>query len=375
MTTIKSKKVNGAHRVLEIPKMQWAQVFEKTASALIYTQIPVPSISSDEILVQIHYSGVCHTDLHVWKGDWPLESKKDLVGGHEGAGVAVARGDNVSRVSIGDRVGVQWMNDTCGSCEFCSDGDQPLCPSAKISGYTVNGTFQQYAVCKATNAVRIPNGISLDEAAPILCAGVTVYKALKESNLQPGQIVAVVGAGGGLGTLACQYAKALGYRVLAISEGSSKKAMLVKVIGVDYFVDYIASKQGLIPEVQELTGGGPHAAIVVASVESPIGQAIQYIRPKGTVVVVGLHKNAIIKADLFSTVVKQKTVKGSYVGSCIVTEEALAIYANDRFCIQYQVLFLEELPAVFEKMQQGKMQGRTVLQIPSPETMLNGSIE
>ncbi|KAJ5637901.1 Polyketide synthaseenoylreductase [Penicillium lividum] len=150
--------------------------------------------------------------------------------------------------------------------------------------------------------------------------------------------------------------------------------MLVKEIGVDYFVDYIASEDSLIPEIQELTGGGPHAAIVVSSVERPINQAIQYIRPKGTVIVVGLPKGAIIRADLFSTVLKEKTVKGSYVGSHIETEEALAIYAKKRFVIQYQTLSLEELPTVFEKMEQGKMHGRTVLKIPCPKTVVNGSI-
>lgn len=167
--------------------------------------------------------------------------------------------------------------------------------------------------------------------------------------------------------------------------------MLVKEIGVDYFVDYIASQENLIPKIQELTGGGPHAAIVVASVEGPISQAIQassmklicclvfalivhqYIRPKGTVVVIGVPKNATIKADLFSTVTKEITVKGSYVGSPVETEEALAIYANNRFSIQYQIQSLEELPAVFRKMEQGKMQGRTVLKIPSPETVVNDS--
>ncbi|OKP10314.1 Pyruvate decarboxylase 3 [Penicillium subrubescens] len=255
----------------------------------------------------------------------------------------------------------QWINETCGSCEFCNDGDQQLCPNAKNSGYTVNGTFQQYCVCKATNAVRIPDEVSLDEAAPVS----QNLLDMAQLTLMLLTTTAIAGAGGGLGTLACQYAKALGYRVLALSTGSSKQAMLVEEIGVDYFVDYIASQENLIPEIQELTGGGPHAAIVVAS----------YVRPKGTVVVVGLPKNAVITADLFSTVLKQKIVKGSYVGSPAETEEALAIYAKKRFPIQYQTVSLEELPAVFEKMEQGKMQGRTVLKIPSPQTMVNDLIE
>ncbi|KAE8383063.1 hypothetical protein BDV26DRAFT_303971 [Aspergillus bertholletiae] len=367
---MESEPVNGVCHAADIPNKQWAQVFAEQGSgkdrycrlrtrfadseALIYTQIPVPPISADEVLVQIKYSGVCHSDLHAWKG----------------AGVVVARGNNVSRVSVGDQVGIQWVNGACERCEFCKDGDQQLCSKARISGYTTDGTFQQFCVCRATNVVRIPDGMPLHEAAPILCAGITVYKALKESHLKPGQTVAIAGAGGGLGSFACQYAKALGYRVLALSSGLRKRAMLVDELDVDYFVDYNITPEGdLAAEIQKLTEGGPHAAIVVSSVEAPIAQAIQYVRPKGTVVVVGLPKNAVIQADVFSTVCQEKVVKGSYVGSVAETEDAMRIYMQNRFPIQNQKFPLKELPTVFERMEQGTIQGRAILEIPSVEAV------
>ncbi|KKK15284.1 hypothetical protein AOCH_004258 [Aspergillus ochraceoroseus] len=360
-----------AQRKVDIPLMQWAQSYEDTGSALEYKAIPVPEIAPHEVLVQIKFSGVCHTDLHAWKGDWPIKTKKNLVGGHEGAGVVVKRGSKVTSVSIGDRVGVQWMNSTCGECEFCCNGDGPLCLTAKCSGYHVDGTFQQFCVCKAANVVRIPDDIPLEVAAPILCAGVTVYKALKELRLKPGQIVAIAGAGGGSGSLACQYAKALGYRVLALSAGPIKKAMLTEELQVDFFVDYAISED-LVLEVQQLTAGGPHASLVVASVEAPLNQAIQYVRSGGTVVAIGLPKGALIKADVISTAMRKITIKGAYVGTAAETEEALEVYAQKRFDVKYRVCALKELPTVFESMEQGNITGRVVLEMPTIHQDANG---
>ncbi|KAI9713266.1 MAG: alcohol dehydrogenase [Bogoriella megaspora] len=179
----------------EIPTEQWAQVIEKTGGPVEYKKIPVQKPKSDELLVNVKYSGVCHTDLHAVNGDWPLPTKLPLVGGHEGAGVVVAKGELVHDVEIGDHVGIK-------------QSDEPLCSKALMSGYTVDGTFQQYAIAKAAHAARIPKDVPLDAIAPVLCAGITVYKGLKESGAKPGQTVAIVGAGGGLGSLAQQYAKA-----------------------------------------------------------------------------------------------------------------------------------------------------------------------
>lgn len=208
---------------MSIPELQWAQVAEKKGGPLEYKQIPVPKPGPDEVLVKIHYTGVCHTDLHALNGDWPLPVKLPLVGGHEGAGVVVAKGDLVNQFEIGDHAGIKWLNGSCLACEFCKNADESVCPEPLLSGYTVDGTFQQYAIGKAAHTTRIPKNVSLKAVAPILCAGVTVYKGLKESGARPGQTVAIVGAGGGLGTLAQQYAKAMGLRPIAIDGGDEKK--------------------------------------------------------------------------------------------------------------------------------------------------------
>jgi propanol-preferring alcohol dehydrogenase len=215
----------------KIPTKQWAQVIEKVGGPVEYKQIDVPKPGPMDVLVNIKYSGVCHTDLHAVNGDWPIPTKLPLVGGHEGAGIVVARGELVTDedAKIGEAVGVKWLNDSCLSCTFCQQSDEPLCLKPKLSGYLVDGTFQQYCVAGAKHVARIPDGVPLDEVAPILCAGITVYKGLKESGARPGQTVAIVGAGGGLGSLAQQYAKAMGLLVIAIDSGKEKEEMSKKM--------------------------------------------------------------------------------------------------------------------------------------------------
>jgi propanol-preferring alcohol dehydrogenase len=211
----------------KIPTEQWAQVIQKVGGPVEYKKIPVPTPGPEDVLVNIKYSGVCHTDLHAVNGDWPIPTKLPLVGGHEGAGIVVARGDQVTDdiCKIGEAVGVKWLNDSCLSCTFCMQADEPLCLTPKLSGYTVDGSFQQYCVASARHVAHIPEGVPLDEVSPVLCAGITVYKGLKESGARPGQTVAIVGAGGGLGALAQQYAKAMGLHSIAIDTGDDKKKL------------------------------------------------------------------------------------------------------------------------------------------------------
>lgn len=217
-----------------IPKEQWAQVIEKVGGPVEYKQIPVAEPGPGEVLVNIKYSGVCHTDLHAVNGDWPIPTKLPLVGGHEGAGYVVARGPGVTDddAKIGEAVGVKWLNDSCLSCTFCMQADEPLCLTPKLSGYTVDGSFQQYCIASAKHVAHIPDGVPLDAVSPIICAGITVYKGLKESGARPGQTVAIVGAGGGLGSLACQYAKAMGLKFIGIDGGEEKEKM-VKGMGAE----------------------------------------------------------------------------------------------------------------------------------------------
>jgi propanol-preferring alcohol dehydrogenase len=343
----------------EIPETQWAQVFEKHNGPLEYKQIPVPKPGPNEVLVNIKYTGVCHTDLHAWKGDWPLEVKLPLVGGHEGAGVVVAAGNQVEDIKVGDHCGIMWINGSCGWCGFCMACDEPLCAEAVLSGYTRDGTFQQYAIANAGHVARIPKELPLEAVAPILCAGVTVYKALKESNAKPGNTVAITGAGGGLGTLALQYANAMGFRTIAIDSGDAKQQICAK-LGAEVFVDF--TKEDVIEKVKECTGGnGAHAVILLAVSEKPFQQATEYCRSRGSVVCVGLPPKAKISAEVFPTVVRMLTIKGSYVGNRLDTQEAIDFFTRGKVSAPYKVAKLSELPKIYEMMEKGQIAGRYVL--------------
>ncbi|CAL5872165.1 uncharacterized protein PFLUO_LOCUS6423 [Penicillium psychrofluorescens] len=347
-----------------IPDKQWAQVIEKKGGPPVYKQIPVPKPGPDEVLVNIKYTGVCHTDLHAMNGDWPLPLKMPLVGGHEGAGVVVAKGELAKGIEVGDHAGIKWLNGSCLSCEFCKTADEPLCAEQQLSGYTVDGTFQQYAIGKAAHVSKLPEEVPLDAVAPILCAGITVYKGLKESGARPGQTVAIVGAGGGLGSLAQQYAKAMGLRVLAIDGGDEKRAMCEK-LGAETFIDFTKTKD-IVADVKAATPGGlgAHAVLLLAVSEKPFQQACDYVRSRGSIVAIGMPANAFVKAPVFETVVKMINIKGSYVGNRQDGVEAVDFFARGLIHAPFKVAPLEDLPKIFELMQQGKIAGRYVLEIP-----------
>jgi len=257
---------------------------------------------------------------------------------------------------------VKWLNGSCLSCDFCQQSDEPLCPKPDLSGYTVDGTFQQYCIAKAAHVARIPKDLPLDAIAPVLCAGITVYKGLKEAGVKPGQWVAIVGAGGGLGSLAQQYAKAMGLRIIAIDTGDEKKEMCLNQLGAEHFVDFSKSTN-VVKDVQAATpdGLGPHAVLLVAVNEKPFQQAAEYIRPRGTVVCIGLPAGAYLKAPVFESVVKMITIKGSYVGNRKDSAEAIDFFARGLIKAPFKTVGLSQLNEVYEKMHKGEIAGRYVL--------------
>ncbi|KAK7746740.1 alcohol dehydrogenase [Cytospora paraplurivora] len=346
---------------VEIPTEQWAQVVDKVGAVPEYRKIPVAKPGPDEVLVNVKFSGVCHTDLHAKNGDWPLPVKFPLVGGHEGAGIVVARGELVNDVQIGDHVGIKWLNGSCLSCSYCMTADEPLCAHAQLSGYTVDGSFQQYAVAKAAHVARIPKDVSLEAVAPVLCAGITVYKGLKESGVRPGQWIAIAGAGGGLGNMALQYAKAMGIHTIAI-DGGEEKGKATKALGAAAYVDFTKSKD-LIADVKAATpdGLGPHASILLAVSEGPFQQASAYIRPRGTVICIGMPAGAKISAPVFETVVRMISIKGSYVGNRQDTQEALDFFARGLVHSPFRTVGLSELPRIYEELEKGAVVGRYVV--------------
>ncbi|EST07927.1 Alcohol dehydrogenase GroES-like protein [Kalmanozyma brasiliensis GHG001] len=350
---------------LQISGQNRVAIFDKQGGPVSVKDVPIQrDLKRGEALVRVIYSGVCHTDLHAMLGDWPLDNKLPLVGGHEGAGVVVALGEGADQfVKIGDRVGIKWIATSCLNCSFCRTGAEPNCPHAQCSGFSVDGSFQKYAVSYANHLSIIPDGLPLDQAAPILCAGVTVYKALKEAQLLPGQWVAIPGAGGGLGHLAVQYARAAGYRIIAIDTGDDKR-QLCESLGAEKFIDFKTSKN-LVEDIKAATpdGFGPQAAVVAASGAAAYEQALDYIRPRGVLVAVGLPGQADIKANVFFTVFRSVRIVGSYVGNRQDAQEALDIAASGRVKTTFKTLGLSQLPQVFDDMHSGKIAGRIVLDI------------
>ena len=343
----------------EIPKTQKAVIFETNGGPLMYKDIPVPQIKPTEILVNIKYSGVCHSDLTAWKGGWPIPYKLPLVGGHEGAGVVVAVGENVQGWSVGDLAGVKLVNATCLNCEHCQQSNEAICPTKTLNGITMDGTFQQYCATDAIQAAKLPLDIDLKSVGPILCAGITVYKGLKSSEAKPGQWVASSGAAGGLGSLAIQYAKAMGLRVVGI-DGGEEKGEFIKSLGAEAYVDFTKSKN-VAQDIIAITDGGAHAALNVASSEQAIQMSVDYVRASGTVILIGLPPNAKLSIDILTAVVKQVTIRGSYVGTKWDTTEAIDFFHRGLVKCPIKVVGLLEVERVFQEMEENKILGRYVL--------------
>jgi propanol-preferring alcohol dehydrogenase len=318
------------------------------------TRIPTPG--PGEVLVRIMASGVCHTDLHAAHGDWPVKPTLPFVPGHEGAGIVAALGPGVSGLREGDPVGIAWLHDACGACEYCVTGWETLCPSQRNSGYGVNGSFAEYAIGSAAYVTRLPERPNFAALAPILCAGVTTYKGIRETEARPGEWIVVSGVGG-LGHIAVQYAKAMGLHVVAV-DVSDEKLMLARTLGAEVVVD--GRHRDAVADVLRQTDGGAHGVLVTAVSVPAFGQALQMVRRKGTVSLVGLPPGDF-PAPIFDVVLKRITIRGSIVGTRRDLAEALAFASDGKVRAHYHTAPLEDVNSVFEALQAGHVDGRIVL--------------
>lgn len=346
-------------RVTQPASMQ-AAVVTDFGQPLQVREIEVPSPGFGEALVELEASGICHTDLHAAQGDWPVKPRLPFVPGHEGVGIVVAVGDGVRHLAVGDRVGNAWLWSACGRCEYCRTGRENLCETQRNGGYTVNGSFGNYMLVNADYAVPIPDGVDLLEIAPILCAGVTVYKGLKVSEARPGQWVAISGVGG-LGHIAVQYARAMGLRVVAVDVDASKLA-LARRLGAEVVVD--ANQVDVVPAVQRATGG-VHAVVVTAVQPAAFEQAIGLVRRGGTVVLVGLPPGDFA-APIFDIVLKGLTIRGSIVGTRQDMVEALDFYTRGLVEPLVTRAHLDEINDIFGEMEDGRIAGRVVIDYRAP---------
>jgi propanol-preferring alcohol dehydrogenase len=332
-----------------------AAVVKEFGKDLTVDNVPVPTPGPGQALVKLITSGVCHTDLHAVEGDWPVKPNPPFIPGHEGVGKVVTLGEGVTNLTVGQLVGNAWLFSACGDCQYCNTGWETLCEQQQNAGYSVDGSFGEYMLVDAKFAAIIPDGADLVEVAPVLCAGVTVYKGLKMTKARPGQWVVISGIGG-LGHIAVQYAKAMGLRVAAVDVADDKLA-LAKKHGAELLVN--ALHDDPIEVVQKVTGGA-HGVLVTAVHPSAFGQAIHMSRRGGTIVFNGLPAGDF-PASIFEIVLKGLTVRGSIVGTRQDLAEALEFYARGQIHPTVATRNLSEINAVFDEMKHGKIVGRVVI--------------
>lgn len=334
-----------------------AAVVREFGKPLSIEEVPIPTPGPGQILVKFEASGVCHTDLHAAHGDWPVKPQPPFIPGHEGTGYVAALGAGVKRIKEGDRVGVPWLHTACGCCQPCRTGWETLCAAQQNTGYSVNGSFAQYGLADPNYVGRLPDALDFGPAAPVLCAGVTVYKGLKETEVRPGEWVVISGIGG-LGHMAVQYAKAMGMHVVAADIHEDKLA-LAKKLGADLVVD--GRNIHAVADVQRIIGGA-HGALVTAVSPKAMEQAFGFLRSRGTMALVGLPPGDIT-LPVFNTVLKRITVRGSIVGTRQDLEESLVFAAEGKVAAHFSWDKLDNINAIFARMEDGKIDGRIVLDL------------
>ncbi len=333
-----------------------AAVVEKFGQPLALRDIPLPSPGPGQILVKTEACGVCHTDLHAAHGDWPVKPALPFVPGHEGIGIVVSMGTGVTEVNIGDRVGVPWLYSACGHCEYCLAAWETVCAQAEYGGYTKNGGFAEYILADPKYVAHIPEGLAATAAAPIICAGVTSYKGIKECDVKPGEWLAVSGIGG-LGHLAVQYGKAMGLRVCAI-DVDDEKLEHARRLGAEVLVN--ARVGDPVAKLRELTGGGAHGVLITAPSLEAFHQGVAMTRKLGTCVLVGLPPGEF-PTPLFDVVANCVTIRGSFVGTRKDMAEALAFAAAGKVRADIELQPLSAINSVFERLQHGEVPSRVVL--------------
>ncbi|AOP52912.1 alcohol dehydrogenase AdhP [Brevibacterium aurantiacum] len=333
-----------------------AAVVEGFGQDLVVGDNEIPEPGPGQALVKLIASGVCHTDLHAAHGDWPVKPKIPLIPGHEGVGTVEKVGPDVTDVKVGQMIGNAWLWSACGTCEHCRQGWETLCEQQVNGGYGIDGSFGEYMLVDTKFAAIIPEGSDPYEIAPVLCAGVTVYKGLKRTEVKPGQWVVISGIGG-LGHIAVQYAVAMGMRVIAVDVADDKLA-LAKKHGAEITVNAFAEEPADI--IQEKVGGS-HGVLVTAVHPKAFGQAISMTRRGGTIVFNGLPPGEF-PAPIFDIVLKGLTIRGSIVGTRQDMVEALEFYAAGKIHPTYSKRPLEDINAILDEMIHGKIDGRVVIE-------------
>jgi propanol-preferring alcohol dehydrogenase len=331
-----------------------AAVARQFRAPLRIEEVPKPTPGPGEVVVKIEAAGLCHTDIHACHGDWPVKPRLPLIPGHEGVGIVESAGPGVKTVKEGDRVCIPWLGSACGVCEHCTSGWETLCEEQQNTGYFIDGSYAEYAKANAAYVGKVPAGVDPREAAPITCAGVTTYKAVKAAGTRSSDLVAVFGIGG-LGHLAVQYAKIAGATVAAVDLVESKLE-LAGQLGADVLVN--PTREDPVAAIKKL--GGADQAICVAVSPKAFEQAYRSLRRGGTLVFVALPADNFMQLPIFETVLNGIHVVGSIVGTRVDLAECLDLHARKRTRVVYETRKLEDVNACFDEVEHAKVPARLV---------------
>ncbi len=352
MTTA-TPTLNGTEAVTDTYR---AAVVHSFTEPLTIEQVPKPELGPGQILVKVEASGLCHTDIHAAHGDWPVKPSPPFIPGHEGVGIVRELGPDVTEVALGDRVAMPWLGYACGVCDYCVSGWETLCLEQKNMGYGIDGGFGEYAVAYARYVVQVPEGIDPFDAAPLTCAGVTTYKAVKVAGTRPSDLVAIFGVGG-LGHMAIQYAKIAGGRVIAV-DLLDEKLELAKELGAEFTVN--AAHEDPVEAIQKL--GGADQAIALAVSPKAFEQAFASLRRGGKLVFVALPAENEMTLPIFETVLNGITVVGSIVGTRKDLREVFELHAAGQTTVEREVRPLSEVNESIADVEAGRVPARIVFQ-------------
>jgi alcohol dehydrogenase, propanol-preferring len=335
-----------------------AAVVTSFTEPLTVEERAVPAPGPGQVLVRIEASGLCHTDIHAAHGDWPVKPTPPFVPGHEGVGIVEAVGDGVRHRAVGDRVALPWLGHACGHCDHCVSGWETLCEEQQNTGYSIDGSFAEYAVADADYAVPVPDGVSPRDAAPLTCAGVTTYKAVKVAGVRPAERVAIFGVGG-LGHLALQYARLVGGTVIAVDVEDAKLEMATD-LGADHVVN--ARTEDPVAAIEAL--GGADVAVVLAVIPQVFEQALASLRRGGRLVCVGLppETEGPMALPIFPTVLKGISVIGSIVGTRQDLAEVFELHARGRTRVVAETRRLDDVNAAIDDVLQARTTARIVFE-------------
>ena len=323
---------------------------------LVIEDRPVPEPGPGQVVVRMEASGLCHTDIHAANGDWPVTPTVPFIPGHEGVGIVTATGEGVTSPRPGQRVAVPWLGYACGTCQFCLTGWETLCLSQQNTGYSVDGCYAEYFLAEAAFTTPVPAGIDPREAAPLTCAGVTTYKAIKVGNVRPGNLVAISGIGG-LGHLALQYAKIFGGTVAAI-DITDEKLKLATELGADIVID--ARDENPAEVLQQ--HGGADVAVGLAVDDRSFATAYAGLRRGGRLVLVALPASGTLPIPVFNTVLNGTSVIGSIVGTRADLVDVFALHAEGRTKVIYETRPLAYVNEAISEVLRGRAKARLVLE-------------